>query len=202
MNISPEISRKQLRKQLRVARRSLSPAQQKRAGKELARWLKNYLPVLRSQHIAYYLPNDGEIDPRPLASALEKMGKRCYLPRLHADGTNRVWFVRYRSGDPLYKNRYGIPEPHIRNPHLPAWALQVVLMPLVGFDRSGNRLGMGGGFYDRSFAFKQQRGTCKPLLLGLAHSIQEVPALPCESWDVPLDGIVTERALLRLVKYG
>lgn len=197
MNHSTEVSRKQLRKQLRAARRCLSPAQQKLAGKKLARLLKNYLPVLRSTHIAYYLPNDGEIDPRPLALALEKMGKHCYLPRLHADGSHRVWFVRYRSGDPLFKNRYGIPEPHIRNFHLPAWALQVVLMPLVGFDRSGNRLGMGGGFYDRSFAFKRERHTCKPLLFGLAHSIQEVPALPCESWDVPLDAIVTEEGVMR-----
>lgn len=195
-------TRQQLRKALRAARRNLSPAQQKTAAAKLARQLRRCLPVLRATHIAFYLPNDGEIDPRPFVSALERMGKRCYLPRLHMDGSNRVWFVRYRHGDALSPNRYGIPEPHINQPILPAWALQVVLMPLVGFDSAGNRLGMGGGFYDRSFAFKRVRNTRKPLLVGLAHSVQEVPALPAEAWDMPVDYIATDEGLRHIVKCG
>lgn len=191
-------SRTTIRKQLRAARRALSPAQQKLAAIGLARQLRNFLPLLRSKHIAFYLPNDGEIDPRPLIRFLEGCGKQCYLPRLHADGTNRVWFVRYRSGEKLADNRYGIPEPRVQEQQLPAWALQVVLMPLVGFDRSGNRLGMGGGFYDRTFAFKHSKPHSRPLLIGLAHSMQEVPALPTESWDMPLDIIATEKDLLRV----
>jgi len=160
--------------------------------------MRSFLPLLRSQHIAFYLPNDGEIDPSPLIRFLERCGKQCYLPRLHADGSNRVWFVRYHSGDKLSDNRFGIPEPCVQNQKLPAWALQTVLMPLVGFDRSGNRLGMGGGFYDRTFAFKRQRPHSRPLLIGLAHSIQEVPELPTESWDMPLDIIATEKERLRV----
>lgn len=191
-------SRQTIRKQLRDARRALTPVQQKAAAAGLARQLRSFMPLLRSRHIAFYLPNDGEIDPRPLIRFLERCGKRCYLPRLHADGSNRVWFVRYRSGEKLSDNRFGIPEPQIQKQQLPAWALQAVLMPLVGFDRSGNRLGMGGGFYDRTFAFKRQRPNSRPLLIGLAHSIQEVPALPTESWDMPLDIIATDRTLLRV----
>lgn len=191
-------TRQSIRKQLRTARRALSPAQQKFAAHGLARQLRHFLPVLRSKHIAFYLPNDGEIDPRPLIRFLERCGKHCYLPRLHADGSNRVWFVRYRSGEKLSDNRYGIPEPQVQEQQLPAWAIQTVLMPLVGFDRSGNRLGMGGGFYDRTFAFKRLRPNSRPLLIGLAHSIQEVAALPTESWDMPLDIIATEKALLRV----
>jgi 5-formyltetrahydrofolate cyclo-ligase len=191
-------SRQTIRKQLRTARRALSPAQQKFAAAGLARQLRSFLPLLRSQHIAFYLPNDGEIDPRPLVRFMERCGKHCYLPRLHADGSNRVWFVRYRSGEKLSDNRFGIPEPQVRKQQLPAWALQTVLMPLVGFDRNGNRLGMGGGFYDRTFAFKRQRPNSRPLLIGLAHSIQQVPALPTESWDMPLNIIATEKELLRV----
>jgi 5-formyltetrahydrofolate cyclo-ligase len=145
--------------------------------------------------VAFYLPNDGEIDARVLATALMQRGKRCYLPRLHLDGSHRVWFLRYRNGDALEKNHLGIPEPRMHAQRLPAWALQVVLMPLVGFDRAGNRLGMGGGFYDRTFAFRQ-RGH-KPLLVGLAHSLQEIPSLAAQGWDIPLDMIVTEKERLR-----
>jgi 5-formyltetrahydrofolate cyclo-ligase len=191
-------TRSSIRKQLRSARRALSPAQQKSAAAGLAKQLRHFLPVLRSKHIAFYLPNDGEIDPRPLISFLERCGKQCYLPRLHADGSNRVWFVRYRSGEKLSDNRFGIPEPRVQNQQLPAWAIQTVLMPLVGFDRNGNRLGMGGGFYDRTFAFKHQRPHSRPLLIGLAHSVQEVAALPTESWDMPLDMIATEKDLLHV----
>jgi len=198
MTTSPPATRQSIRKQLRTARRALSPAQQKSAAHGLARQLRNFLPLLRSKHIAFYLPNDGEIDPRPLIRFLERCGKQCYLPRLHADGSNRVWFVRYRSGEKLSDNRYGIPEPRVQEQQLPAWALQVVLMPLVGFDRSGNRLGMGGGFYDRTFAFKRSKPYSRPLLIGLAHSVQEVAALPTESWDMPLDIIATEKILLRV----
>jgi 5-formyltetrahydrofolate cyclo-ligase len=193
-------SRSALRQQLRRARRALSPAQQKAAAQGLLRQLRHALPLLRGRHIALYLPNDGEIDPRPLARWLERCGKQCYLPRLYADGSHRVWFMRYRSGDALQDNRYGIPEPLMGVVQLPAWALQVVLVPLVGFDRAGHRLGMGGGFYDRTFAFKRQRKNSKPLLIGLAHSLQEVPSLSNENWDIPLDMIATEKNIFLIQK--
>lgn len=196
--IHPPESRQILRKQLRRARRALSARQQQAAAQGLAHRLRTLLPLLRARHVAFYLPNDGEIDPRPLVHFLEKLGKRCYLPRLYPGDNNRVWFVRYRQGDALEDNRYGIPEPLLHGERLPAWAMQVVLMPLVGFDRAGNRLGMGGGFYDRTFGFKAGRKNGRPLLIGLAHSVQEVPALPTESWDMPLDVIATEKELLRV----
>jgi 5-formyltetrahydrofolate cyclo-ligase len=192
-------ARNVLRKQLRAARRALSPVQQRAAGKLLARQVGNWLPLISKKHIAFYWPNDGEIDPRPLMRCLEKQGKCCYLPRLYADGRHQVWFKRYRTGDRLYNNQFGIPEPAITQPHIPAWALQVVLMPLVGFDKAGNRLGMGGGFYDRSFAFKQKRHSCQPKLIGLAHSIQQVDNLSVQGWDIPVDNIVTELGVSRFI---
>jgi 5-formyltetrahydrofolate cyclo-ligase len=72
-------------------------------------------------------------------------------------------------------------------------------MPLVGFDKAGNRLGMGGGFYDRSFAFKQKRHSCQPKLIGLAHSIQQVDNLSVQGWDIPVDNIVTELGVSRFI---
>jgi len=95
--------RSDLRKALRAARRALRPVQQRKAALQLARLLRHWLPLARCRHIAFYLPNDGEIDPRPLVRYLEQRGKCCYLPRLYADGRHRVWFIRYRTGDKLYK---------------------------------------------------------------------------------------------------
>jgi 5-formyltetrahydrofolate cyclo-ligase len=97
---------------------------------------------------------------------------------------------------PLVKNRYGIDEPaYAPATVMRAAMLDIVLLPLVGFDLEGNRLGMGKGYYDRTFAASRTRWRC-PKLLGIAHGLQEVAQLPRAAWDVPLDGIVTERGLV------
>src|SRR5690606_41971617 len=93
------------------------------------------------------------------------------LPVLRPDKTNQLWFVRFDPDTPLKPNRFGIAEPDpFQNHRLPAHLLDMVLLPLVGFDRSGARLGMGAGFYDYTFAFKQQKSKGKPYLFGLAHA--------------------------------
>ena len=98
------------------------------------------------------------------------------------------------------KNRFGIREPVDQKQHqVPAWRLSLVLMPLVGFDPQGNRLGMGGGFYDRTFAYRTRRKTWPgPTLLGVAHHCQKVSALPVASWDIPLDAIITDEQWISL----
>ncbi len=112
------------------------------------------------------------------------------LPCLGDDGF--LTFAPWRAGDPLVPNRFGIPEPDVDPAsRLDPADLALVLLPLVGFDRSGARLGMGGGWYDRSFAFRQSRAA-PPVLAGIGFACQEVPALAMESWDVRLDGVVTE----------
>ena len=187
--------RKLLRRQLRAARRALSPYQQRRAAINLAKQLRQLLPVMRSRAIAAYLAADGEISPHVFSQQARLAGKRVYLPRLFPDSSNRVHFAEQQRV--LRKNRFGIMEPTMRAAVRPAKQLSVVLMPLVGFDRAGNRLGMGGGFYDRSFAFKHRQPQARPLLIGLAHSCQQVDALPTEAWDTPVDYIVTEREVIR-----
>jgi 5-formyltetrahydrofolate cyclo-ligase len=198
LHTPPDPARKALRKSLRAARRALTPFQQKQAARGLLRQMRTCLPLLSSRRIAFYWPNDGEIDTRLLVDWLMSMGKTCYLPRLYPDGQNRVWFLRYQPGMSLQRNGMGLQEPPVRSPCCPPWALDVVLMPLVGFDRQGNRLGMGGGFYDRTFAFRKRAGCHRPLLIGVAHTLQEVPSIHVQGWDVPVDAIATDRKVLWL----
>lgn len=192
----PELTRSQLRLQLRQLRRLLSPAQQVRAAAQLDRRLAGTGLLSRHRHIAFYLANDGEISPQQFLQRALRLGKRCYLPVL-APG-NRLWFVRYRPGQRMVRNRFGIPEPARRTIRRPAWSLGLVLMPLVGFDRNGARLGMGGGFYDRSFSNATLLPRMKkPALVGLAHRCQELEQLAVESWDIPLSLIVTDEAVIK-----
>ncbi|CAI3810643.1 5-formyltetrahydrofolate cyclo-ligase [Pseudomonas sp. MM223] len=105
-----------------------------------------------------YLPNDGEIDPRLLLREAQRRGKRTYLPVLHAWPRTRMVFQRFEQGEKLKPNRFRIPEPVTdRKRQRPIWALDLILLPLVGFDEVGGRLGMGGGFYDRSLAYQGRR---------------------------------------------
>jgi len=192
--------RNELRRRMRRQRRTLTPQQQRDASYALERQIGRHPLFLHSQHIAFYLPNDGEMDLSPLIERARAMGKRCYLPVLSPLYHNRLWFAPYDAGCDLLLNRFGIPEPAANWSKMrPVWSLDLVLTPLVAFDASGNRLGMGGGYYDRTLAYlARRRHWRKPHLLGTAYSFQQVKALPHEPWDVPLHGIATEESLLLL----
>ncbi|AMD00143.1 5-formyltetrahydrofolate cyclo-ligase [Halomonas chromatireducens] len=194
-------SRRQLRQALRRRRRSLSPREQHAAAQALCRRLRRLPEVVRARRVALYLPNDGEIAPQPLLSWLASRSARAYLPVLKPLSHNTLWFVHYHRGTPMVRNRFGIPEPETRHGahrarRLSTWALDLILLPLVGFDDQGERMGMGGGFYDRSLAFPRRRGP-RPRLIGLAHDCQRVERLPVAPWDVPLDAIVTDKRVVR-----
>lgn len=161
----------------------------------------------RARTLAMYLANDAEINPAPLLQKAYAEGKCLLLPRLRQ---KRLEFVRYRPSDSsLRRNRFNIPEPV--GSAVPLKKIDVICMPLVGFDRRGGRLGMGGGFYDRTF-FKgaASKGRARsaadsvgrkrrsgPRLIGLAYACQEVAQLPHEEWDVRMAGVVTEREWIR-----
>lgn len=190
-------SRQALRKELRARRNALSTTQQEAASAWALRHLMKLPQFLRAQHIALYMAADGELNPQPIAQQLWKMDKHVYLPVLHPTREGELWFLEYTAETPLRPNRFGIPEPdHRQERKLPAKLLDVVLLPLVGFDRKGGRLGMGGGFYDRTFAFHKGKKT-KPYLLGLAHACQEVESLKMADWDIPLFGVVTDKELIK-----
>jgi 5-formyltetrahydrofolate cyclo-ligase len=195
MIVAEGLSRPALRRKLRQARRQLSLAQQRQAARDLYRQLAQHPVFRRARHIALYLPNDGEIDPRPLMLEAQRRGKATYLPVLNAWPRTRMVFQRIMPNEQLKPNRFGIAEPVFRPPRQRRiWTLDLVLMPLVGFDEHGGRLGMGGGFYDRSLAYRNRRKNGhKPTLLGLAHERQKVDRVPLQPWDVSLQATVTDK---------
>lgn len=204
MTSHPDIkafSKADLRRELKRRRRALTPEQQAVASRHLCRRLKSLPEVRRARRIGLYLPLNGEIDPTPLIGWLRQRKVDIYLPVLRPLADNSLWFVAYRPDTPMIRNRYRIWEPAAgfsarRCNRLPTWALDCMIVPLVGFDSRANRMGMGGGFYDRSLAFMRHRGPA-PTLIGVAHTCQQVEALPTEPWDIPLGAIVTDRAVIR-----
>ena len=187
-------TRSEQRKQLRARRRALTESERLERSEALFRHLTRQPLFRNTTRIAAYLPADGEVDTRSLIELAWRMGKQVYLPVLVPFLQNRLWFARYEPGTPLVRNRFNISEPEIvHRQRVPAHGLDLVLAPLVGFDDSGNRLGMGGGFYDRSFDFLLRRDCWrKPRLVGLAFEFQQLPQLPAQPWDVPLTAVATD----------
>lgn len=189
--------RRELRMQLRAARRALDQRSRGQAAQACLHNLLGLAAFRNARRVAAYLATDGELDTRALIERAWEMGKQVYLPVLLPQGENRLWFAPYTPGTRLVANRFGIPEPeraqHLRIAPL---ALDAVFTPLVAFDPAGHRLGMGGGFYDRSFAYLlRHRRWLRPRLIGLAYDFQYRDRLPAQSWDVPLHAIVTDRRI-------
>lgn len=191
-------SRNDIRQQMRRQRRELSLEQQQLATGALTTHLSNSALFQNSRNIAFYLPNEGEMDITPLIALAWEHHKNCFLPVLGLRNSRKMWFAPYKPRNKLIDNRFGIPEPqHKHSDRLfKAQSLDLILMPLVAFDQQGNRLGMGGGFYDRTLQFLLYRSLWKkPRLIGTAYAFQGVPQLEKQVWDVPLDGIATENGL-------
>lgn len=187
-----------VRQQLRQQRRSLDERERSELSSAAVTSLVNHRLFRAAKHIACYLPNDGELDLTTLMGHAWAMGKTVYLPVLSSIHRNHLYFLPYEPDDVLTPNRFGIPEPIIRSRRVTdIKRLDLVLTPLVAFDNNGNRLGMGGGFYDRTFAFlRRRRFWRKPRLIGAAYDFQKAAGLSGNPWDVPLDGVVTESGVL------
>lgn len=196
------LSRAQLRLTLRQRRQQLSSNDQTSAAQALvtqvlaSAW--STIPTQTSStnsrslahpekptKIALYLSNDGEISPEELCQLFWQQNIHCYLPVIQGE---TLVFAHYHNACEWQENQFGIAEPIDPLP-VDGLGLDYVFLPLVGFDKQGGRLGMGGGYYDKTFANKVKGQA--PFLIGLAHDCQEVTALPTEAWDVPLDAILT-----------
>ncbi|QHM72316.1 5-formyltetrahydrofolate cyclo-ligase [Mixta intestinalis] len=181
--------RQEIRNHVRRLRRGLSTAQQTLAADSIAEHALHIEPVDRAQHIALFLSVDGELNTRPLIARLWQQQKQVYLPVLHPFSPGNLIFVRYTPETILSPNRVHIPEPPLDVRHIiPLDELDVMFVPLVAFDRHGQRLGMGGGFYDRTLQNWQEH---RFLPIGLAHDCQRVEKLPSAEWDIPLPAILT-----------
>ena len=188
-------NRNQLRKSIRTARKSLSETEQTQASLSASQRMLDALQAQNAQHVALYLTHDGELATPPLIAVLWQLGIHTYLPRLHPFNAGQLLFLHYSTDTPMQANQFGILEPKLDvRAIIPVTALDVVITPLVAFDLMGNRMGMGGGYYDRTLANWQLKG--KPLPMGYAHDCQQVVSLPCEHWDVPLPFIITPSRVL------
>ena len=185
-----------LRRQLKAARNTLKPLARRQAARASLRLALRHGLLLRAKRIGVYLPHGGEFDARLLMSQILLMRRECYAPVLPQRG-RMLRFARIKRNTRMTHNRYGIAEPLDARP-LRARQLDLLLMPLVGFDHQGYRLGMGGGFYDATLAFmRHRRSWRKPRLVGIAYECQRVESLPHDPWDMPLDAVLTERQLYR-----
>ena len=184
-----------LRQTIRQQRKTLPHQEAAACAEQMAQQVRKHPLILRSRRIAAYLASDGEIDPLPLLEYLWSSGKQIYLPVLVPFSRQKLWFAGFNRNDMLERNRFGIPEPVKRRLIKPC-ALDLVLTPLVAFDPAGHRIGMGGGFYDRTFAFLQRRQHWrKPRMFGLAYELQKQTCIEPNNWDVPLNAIATETRL-------
>ncbi|MNH03854.1 5-formyltetrahydrofolate cyclo-ligase family protein [compost metagenome] len=183
--------RQSLRQLIRQRRKSLSQAEQQAAAQQLVLRFQQHTEILAARRIALYLANDGELDPLPTIHWLWAQQKEVFLPVLHPFTPGHLLFQRYTPTSPMTHNRYGIAEPELDMLQVvPHSTLDLICTPLVAFDAEGNRLGMGGGYYDRTLACWHEHGL-GPRPLGLAHDCQQVESVPQAQWDVPLPQIIT-----------
>lgn len=178
-----------LRTEHRALRRQIAPAIAAEAALRAAQHLATHRLWSASQHVGLFLANDGELDPAPIAANARQAGKTLYLPSIQGQSLE---FRRWDADTPLHPNRYGIGE-SAGAPQAGS-NLDLLVIPLVAWSPSGARLGMGGGFYDRFIAALPDQ---RPFLLGLAYSSQQDERIDAmrESWDAPLDGVLTEEGL-------
>ncbi len=188
--VKPEHSRQSIRQQVRLLRQQLTAATRDKAAAELAERITHNRDLMAKQHFALYLANDAELSTEPLIQVLWQAGKAIYLPVLHPFCPGYLLFLRYDKTTKMQPNRFGIPEPRLNCANImPVAALDIVFTPLVAFDGSGNRLGMGGGFYDRTLSQLPANSPCQ--VIGLAHNCQQVANIPTASWDIPLQQLIT-----------
>ncbi|MFC5490229.1 5-formyltetrahydrofolate cyclo-ligase [Dokdonella soli] len=190
--------RSALRKRLREQRAALSAPERIAASQGLVAQLERIPEFLTDRRVGGYWAVAGELPLAALMSGLRERGQTWYLPVIGADRLLR--FAPWRPGIAISTNGYGIPEPeHAVADLLTPEQLDLVLLPLLGFDRAGHRLGFGGGYYDRSFAFLRDRTDVgKPVLVGVGYALQEVAPITAMPWDVRLDYVATERELIDL----
>lgn len=184
-----------LRKALRAKRRQLTGFDRADKTNALIAQILRHHAYRTAKHIAFYAAFDGEVDITPLLLHAYNNNKNCYFPIVPKFSGQRLRFAPYSHGVAEKLNRFGISEPICwARTTCSASKLDLVLMPLVGFDASGQRLGMGGGYYDRCFEFRRNRLRWKtPLLLGVAFECQKVDTLASRPWDVTMDACITEK---------
>lgn len=183
--------RNQIRQMIRSKRKLLTPHQQQQASVQLMRQFSAHPLIPRAKRIAIYLANDGELDTSAAIEWCWSQRIAVCLPVLHPFTPGHLLFMDYQPDTPMRSNRFGIMEPSLACHNIiHKQEIDILFTPLVAFDTAGNRLGMGGGFYDRTLE-QWQRHKLGPYPIGIAHDCQEYPLIPTEEWDVPLPELLT-----------
>jgi len=192
-------TRQALRQEIRNKRRQLTAQQQSDAAIALLHRFSADERIMQAKHMALYLSNDGELNTTLIIDWCWQQDKCVYLPVVHPFTQGHLLFLRFEPQTALINNRYGIGEPQLDvRAIIPAEQLDIICTPLVAFDKTGARLGMGGGFYDRTlsrwYLQDKMQNISSPYSIGLAHDCQLVDSLPTQQWDIPLSEIITPAA--------
>lgn len=188
-------SHDEMRQYNRKRRGELNPDQLQSAAESLAQRIIELDVYARSAKLAVYFAVNGEIGLDPVIDHALACGKQVFLPNLDQKSLR---FSPYFREQKMRINKFRLPEPDVGDDEMlqPA-ELDLVLAPLVVFDADRNRIGMGGGFYDRSFAMRKIAEVTEPVLIGVAHELQKVDAIVPQDWDVRLDMVVTDQVIYR-----
>lgn len=187
---TPARRKAQLRRELRIARAAIPPSTARLHATRAARNLMKLASLRRARDVAVYLAAGSELDTRALIAALHRAGKRVRVPAIAPGQDGAMRMIPLDPHAPLRRRRHGIREP-ARRRRASRSRIDVLVVPLRGFDLHGTRLGSGAGYYDRWLARQRPR----PFCVGFAYALQEVRRLPREPWDQALDAICTERGL-------
>lgn len=197
-SLTPNPDKAALRRVLRGIRRAIPDTVHRLAGRAAERMALRHHLLAKGRRIGFYVPTNGEVDCLPLLNRALNMGVVCLLPVVPRRRQRKLWFCRLGDRPRWALNRYGIPEYGLARDRRRISSLDVLFLPLLGFDDRGYRMGMGGGYYDASLAFLQKRGAWhRPRLIGLAFAAQRTDRLPVDPWDIPLDAVITERGYCR-----
>jgi 5-formyltetrahydrofolate cyclo-ligase len=184
-------ARRSMRQTVRARRQGLSALDQTLASEDILQHIKSLPAISRAKTVGIYLSADGEIDTHAIIDYLWQQGKTVCLPVLHPFSKGQLLFLRYGHDTPMVENRFNIQEPRLdQRLIIPVAQLDLLFTPLVAFDETGQRLGMGGGYYDRTLESWYHTGH-GPEPVGVAHDCQQVDAVPVEPWDVPLPTVIT-----------
>ena len=200
---SPEV--REARRTLRARRLALAPAERLAAERAIAATLARLRLFGPGRRIGVYLAMRGEVDLTPAFDAAWRSGSRLYAPRVTSRRRREMRFVPLARAAPTRAGAFGIHEPVATTAgDLPARCLDAVLLPVVGFDVEGNRLGMGAGFYDHALRGRRlaRKAWRRPRLIGIAFACQQLPRIEPAPWDVPLDLVVTEAGIIEPARRG
>lgn len=188
-------ARSELRQRMAERRRALGPPARMGAAQGLRRSLETLPAFVEAERLAGYWACRGELPLNLALAAAALRGQAIHLPRIV--GPRQLQFAPWKLGDEVEPNRYGIPEPVVSLGLLEPRQMDMVLLPLLAFDRHGHRIGYGGGFYDASFAFlREAPRPARPLLVGVGYAFQACEAIEPAEWDVRLDYVATDNELI------